>query len=207
MILIGRYGDQYGRAGDQCCIRESWRVCYHGLANNLLIIMECRITKRVISLTAFSSDWERSDRIYQGYKTNKSEVPANDENPKKYCVRICQLSRFFQRIRLEWYSPLFNLLSVFLLTSWSCYCFSLGDQFIFIDNFIEINEMNHDLNCGQRYESECDPCSWMINLGSWKRTWKIQVWSGNEPWPLLWPDSTINGLSPVVLVSSIDNLI
>ena len=31
-------------------------VCYHGLANNLLIIMECRITKRITSLTALSLD-------------------------------------------------------------------------------------------------------------------------------------------------------
>ena len=38
-------------------------------------------------------------------------------------------------------------------------CFSLDDQFIFIDNCFEINKMNHVLNCGQRYESECDPRS------------------------------------------------
>ena len=27
MILSGRYGDPYGRAGDLCRIRESWHVC------------------------------------------------------------------------------------------------------------------------------------------------------------------------------------
>ena len=37
--------------------------------------------------------------------------------------------------------------------------FSLGSIFIFIDNCFEINEMDHILNCGQRYESEHDPHS------------------------------------------------
>ena len=171
-------------------------------------------------MTAFSSDWERSDWIHQGYKTNKNEVPANDKNPKKYCVRICQLSHFFQRrgcsgILHCWIESL-----VFLLTSSRIkikippslsffpillVCFSLGSKFIFIGNCFEISETDCVLNWGQRYESEHDPHSWMKNLSSWKRAWKIQVWSSVEPWPLRWPDLTHNDLSPVGLVSSVDN--
>ena len=124
--------------------------------------------------------------------------------------------------RLQWYSPLFNLLSGFsshIIKNqnqnpyWSQFfpillvCFSLGGKFIFIDNCFEINETGRILNFGQRYESKHDPRSWMKNLSSWKRTWKIQVWSGIEPWPLWWPDSIHNDLSPVGLVSSIDDLI
>ena len=164
MILIWRYGDQYRRAGDWCCIWDSWHVCYHGLANNLLIIMLYRITKRIISLTAFSSDWERSDWIHQGYKTNKIEVPANDKNPKKYCVRICQLSHFFQRRGCSGILHYLFYSLVFLLTSsrikikicpglsFFPYCwffFRVGSKFIFIDNGFEINETDHILNCGQ----------------------------------------------------------
>ena len=175
MILIWRYGDPYGRVGDQCCIRDSWRVCYHGLANNLHIIMEYRITKRIISLTAFSLDWERSDRIHQGYKTNKSEVPANDKNSKKYCVRICQLLHFFQRRGCGGILHYLIYSLVFLLTSsrikikippslsffsMLLVCFSLGSKFIFIDNCFEINEMNHILNCGHKM---------------WKWTWFTQL--------------------------------
>ena len=31
MILSGRYGDLYWRAGDRCRIRESWHVWFHPL--------------------------------------------------------------------------------------------------------------------------------------------------------------------------------
>ena len=138
-----------------------------------------------------------------------------------YVFANCHTS-FRGEKRLQWYSPLFNLLSGFYFShhqesnqnpSWSQFfrillvCFSLGGKFIFIDNCFEINETDRILNCGQRYKSKHDPHSWMNNLSSWKRTWKIQVWLSIEPWPLRWPDSTHNDLSPVGLVSSIDNLI
>ena len=129
-----------------------------------------------------------------------------------YVFANCHTS-FRGEKRLQWYSPLFNLLSGFSNQnpSWSQFfpillvCFSLGGKFIFIDNCFEINETDHILNCGQRYESEHNPHSWMKNLSSWKRAWKILVWLGIEPWPLRWPDSTHNDLSPVGLVSSTDN--
>ena len=76
--------------------------------------------------------------------------------------------------RLQWYSPLFILLSGFSShiikdqnqnLSWSQFFpillvfFRVGSKFIFIDNGFEINETDRILNCGQRYESEHDPHS------------------------------------------------
>lgn len=37
-------------------------------------------------------------------------------------------------------------------------------------------EVPHSLNCGWIYQSEYNPCIWINNLSSWKRTWKIQAW-------------------------------
>ena len=122
-----------------------------------------------------------------------------------YVFANCHTS-FRGEKRLQWYSPLFNLLSGFYFShhqesnqnpSWSQFfrillvCFSLGGKFIFIDNCFEINETDRILNCGQRYKSKHDPHSWMNNLSSWKRTWKIQVWLSIEPWPLRWPNATL----------------
>ena len=162
--------------------------------------------------------WLNSSRIQ-----NKQEWSTRQwqESKEVLCTYLPIITLLSEK-RLQWYSPLFNWLSGFSShiiknqnqnPSWSQFfpillvCFSLGGKFIFIDNCFGINETDRILNCGQRYESEHDPRSWMNNLSSWKRTWKIQVWAGIEPWPLRWLDSTHNDLSPVGLVSSIDNLI
>ena len=166
MILIGRYGDLYGRAGDRCCIQESWHVCYHGLAKNLLIIMECRITLRIIYFfdcifPRLRKKWLNSSRIQ-----NKQEWSTRQwqESKEVLCMYLPIITLLSEK-RLQWYSPLFNLLSGFSShniknqiqnPSWSQFfpillvCFSLGGKFIWNGSWTEPN-------CGQRCESEHDP--------------------------------------------------